>query len=377
MAKPDKITIHSHCENNDQDCHITEDERRRRVRWEMKRVVEANVINKNVQDCCRRPRPFTGSDGLIKNNGIVQLMKSKDSGAAFFSNLTHCGNVWGCPICAPKITQRRKEELLKVKNQMAEKDLSAFMLTLTIPHNSYQRLGDLLKKFQRMLDKYFFNRMGWRAWKKHIGLIHTAKTLELTWGEANGWHPHIHLLLIVKNGFPIPEAKDMLREYQEACLAGGFSGVNEHGLTISANDSLCEYVSKWGFECELTMQNCKKGRDGRFSVFDLIRKFIETGDLLYIEKFKEFMKVFKGKRHIIFSRGFRRYFDLEKKSDKELAEENTKEAELIGNISPDQWRLILFHNVRREVLEESGRRGWQGVLEILDHIRGSYIQYRK
>ena len=47
------------------------------------------------------------------NSSEVQVWKHKKTAKAFYGGLVVCGSVWLCPICAAKISERRRIELQK------------------------------------------------------------------------------------------------------------------------------------------------------------------------------------------------------------------------------------------------------------------------
>ena len=64
-------------------------------------------------------------------------------------------------------------------------------------------------------------------------------------------------------------------------------------------------------------------------------------------------------------------FDLVEKTDEELAEEHSEEAQLLGMISVMQWRDVLKVNARATVLELAASRGWPAVTQFLLFIDGA------
>lgn len=77
-----------------------------------------------------------------KNVGVKYNEKREK---AHYSNLVRCGSVWACPNCAPKITEKRKQE---IKKAIDSHKGGLYMLTLTFPH----KLGDNLKKLITSLE---------------------------------------------------------------------------------------------------------------------------------------------------------------------------------------------------------------------------------
>ena len=64
-------------------------------------------------------------------------------------------------------------------------------------------------------------------------------------------------------------------------------------------------------------------------------------------------------------------FNLVEKTDEELAEERSEEAQLLGMISVEQWRDVLKVNARATVLELAAACGWPAVTRFLWFIDGA------
>ena len=73
--------------------------------------------------------------------------------------------------------------------------------------------------------------------------------------------------------------------------------------------------------------------------------------------FAEFAKAFKGKRQLSWSNGLKARFGLAEKNDEELAAELEDNAELLGLLTPDQWRDVLKVKARATVLELAASGG--------------------
>jgi transcriptional regulator with XRE-family HTH domain len=65
-------------------------------------------------------------------------------GRAELHGLETCGSVWTCPVCAAKVTERRKQEVQTVKARHQARGGRVAMATLTLPHYAFDRCGDLL-----------------------------------------------------------------------------------------------------------------------------------------------------------------------------------------------------------------------------------------
>ena len=81
-------------------------------------------------------------------------------------------------------------------------------------------------------------------------------------------------------------------------------------------------------------------------------------------------KAFKGKRQLSWSNGLKARFGLAEKNDEELAAELEDNAELLGLLTPDQWRDVLKVKARATVLELAASAGWPAVQKFLTFIDG-------
>ena len=70
------------------------------------------------------------------------------------------------------------------------------------------------------------------------------------------------------------------------------------------------------------------------------------------------------------SNGLKAKFNLVEKDDEELAAELEDSAELLGPISPDEWRDVLKVKARATVLELAAAAGWPAVKKFLTFIDG-------
>ena len=337
-------------------------------RWLLKKAVEDLLPNSRTARCCRFTIPIQrDTDGnLINRPSNVGIYRSIENGSTFYGGLETCSSVWCCPICAAKISERRRQELLKIWDIWKSQGGKVYLFTLTFPHGSYDILSDLQNKFSKARKKLFSSK-GWRKWKEKINLCHHIYTLEVTYGIENGWHIHLHCALFIMPtpDTEIPLASDILPTWQRSCISSGLGKPNDHGVDISEGESANNYISKWGLDLELTKQHSKHGREGHRTPFDLLRAYAD-GDLNAGLLFREFARAFKGKRHIVMSRGLRQALGMGlEKTDKELAQEDVDKAVCIATLTIRQWDLVLKHDLRFSLLEIARLEGSEGVRKAL------------
>ncbi len=128
----------------------------------------------------------------------VQLrLGLNDDGAplAHYSGLQHCGAIWTCPTCSPRIRQQRAADLDHAAATWLTQHgtESVLMLTLTMPHDMGERLDQVLASTRRAFSALVSGR-AWQTDKQTFGLRYYVRAHDITVG-AHGWHPHLHLLL--------------------------------------------------------------------------------------------------------------------------------------------------------------------------------------
>ena len=329
---------------------------------------------------CLRARSFDPDDKArdelrFKDRG-VKVYRSKEHNTCAYGGLQTCASVWVCPVCAAKISERRKRELKHSIEQHTGSGFDVLLLTLTTPHYLCDKLFDVLSR-QREALMYFNKGANVTRFNKSIGLIGQVRALEVTHGRLsesnNGWHPHYHILLFVNSGLNLKELRRFFySRWLKACVRAGFSAPSfKHGVRLDDGSKAAAYASKWGLENEMTKGHIKKARRGE-TPFDLLRSVLLDNDKQAALLFREFSEVFKGKSQLFWSHGLKDKFCLKDFSDDLLASQQDDSAIVLGTIDLDDWRLILKHDFRGEILELA-RHGWEPVERFLITLRSGHF----
>lgn len=105
------------------------------------------------------------------------------------------------------------------------------------------------------------NRRDWAALKGSI--VGTVSALELTWSPNAHWHPHAHILLIVKAA--PADAYKLVNGLRAGWLAS-LDGAGLHGgkaaWQLQDASAAGAYVAKWGAGEEMALHGAKSGRNG-------------------------------------------------------------------------------------------------------------------
>ncbi|MFI8773872.1 protein rep [Gordonia sp. NPDC062954] len=111
-----------------------------------------------------------------------------------FRGLKTCGSVWACPVCAPKIGRARADQIREGLLAHRGRGGYALFMTLTMHHRAgvdLQELWDDLMISWRSLKQ----RSTWKYLRQRG--VRDLRSIEATWSEQHGWHPHLHALVFV------------------------------------------------------------------------------------------------------------------------------------------------------------------------------------
>ena len=306
----------------------------------------------------------------------VAVLRNKATAKARFGGLRICGSVWTCPVCAAKISEHRRAEIHAATDTHTQAGGGIYMLTLTFSHKRADDVAKLVKALKRAL-KLLRDHRTYKGCKQYINYVGLIRALEVTYGDANGWHPHVHELWLTAGKLTRAQVrlvqKEIFEAWRVACISAGLGEPNrKQGVTFIEAESAQEYVTKfgrepkWGVGSELAKAHTKRGRLASMTPFDLLRLAGE-GDARAAALFRTFATAFYGARQLFWSRGLKKLFGIDEISDEEAAELEEGEAELVTRITAAQWRAVLRqpYDARGLVLELAENGGESAVLEFV------------
>ncbi len=325
---------------------------KRALRWQRKRAAEKLLNGERVSKCY-----------VTRIKSSVEVYYSERVKRAHYGGLMVCGSVWHCPICAAKITERRRVELESAKVG----GLSMFMVTVTFQHGKKDKLENLIND---LISSWRIVTSG-RAWqrvKKRFSIVGSITGREVTYGPENGWHPHLHILYYSR--LPISKINDkLIKRYVYARLKVALAGLGryvsfDHGVKVTMGKNLLsQYAIKsgledekkntWSLVSEITKAPAKSGmKNGdHYTPFQLLDFYI-CGDLVAGSKFIEYAKAMKGRKQLTYSKDLRGILGLEKESsDQETAEAQDQQARRLSYLSAKAWKIILTSGKRGTLLE--------------------------
>ena len=337
------------------------------LKWRLQEVARTALPRHRLQICHRYVRP---------DKKEVQVRR-KDDGNAYFANLMTCGAVHVCPICVAKIQAVRTAE---VRQALDNWDGDALMVTYTVPHTRQMRLKPLLDSFleaHRRLTKG----ASWKRLREQYGLHGSIKALEVTWGQSNGWHPHLHVIYVVQKGHEVgfdSLQSTIYKHWVRACEAVGITGLSERcAVDVGDATEVKSYLTKsgteyqWNAEHELVKSATKRGRGKRYTPFDMLRSYLEQpDDGQMLKLFAEYAEAFKGRRQLRWSPGLKKeLLNTEGQTDEQIADSLGENDPVLAYINLDDWKLIRKENAQANVLRVVELHGKRGLKLYLDSLR--------
>jgi hypothetical protein len=299
-------------------------------------------------------------------------MKNLEHGTAFYAGLVTCGSPWSCAVCASRIQERRRHEI-KAAIAWAEKQgLVCVMVTFTFPHRVWHRLADLIPQQRDAFTRLRKTRA--YAKVKPVGLI---RSLELTYSDRNGWHPHTHELWLCEPD-NVPDQATLSRLWESAASRAGlldhvvphsmhWAEFLVHGVDVKRDMTEGDYLAKqddsrsWGFAEEVSKATSKAGRRKGFHPFHLlVRK--APGDA---ERFLEYHKAMKGARQLFWSPGLKAKVGIDDLTDEVIADESRDPADLLAHIPHAAWRVVRSNDAHAELLDAAETGGAPAVRSLL------------
>lgn len=350
--------------------------------------------------CCHRPAIRQDAAGEVHASPFVRVQVDA-AGRASWGELQRCGSVWTCPVCASRISIERTSLLrtmLEEHLRQGRERAGGLFLTVTIAHELTDELRELrgrlvTKAWARLRTTYTWKRM------QRSGYLGDVRTLEVTVGERNGWHPHLHDLLLFDHQPTEQERAELeealFREWASCCARAGLPepqrwaiaadgtrkglGVNLEVLTEDT-DAIASYVLKMGAAFEQASWTTKEGRAGNRSIMQLLADVEQYRRPKDIRLWQQWAAAMRGARQFEWSRGkwdLRARFGLRDRTEEEIAADDALDyaEQTVAEIS--EGVFCAFSRVpgwRARVLELAEEGGGLAVLEFvrrcIDTFRG-------
>lgn len=377
-----------------------------------------------------------------------------NEGVAHFQNVQLCASVHSCPVCGPRIRQERAREIDRIITWALEAGHGIYFLTNTVPHDQGDALEPML---EAVADSFSFCHEGrkwagserWehgcgtyevldldglvrlehecgrpeldragrstghrcpaRVWKRTEGMrerarvLGSVRSLDITLG-INGWHPHLHSLIITETPLEELELEELLAYYRTHWGArvqrhGYRIPSTAHGVTLEAirsSSDAAAYLTKVNeagavvdrksrVSLELTRHDLKQSRRKGRTPFALLADLVQAHELAIRHHSKlarkwadedaarwfEYERATFGKQAITFSAGLRAMAGLlEELTDDEIVLEELG-GERVCELHAEQWRIVRrIRGARARLLHAAETGGRVQVVRVLGELIG-------
>lgn len=309
---------------------------------------------------------------------------------AHFAHVMLCGLIWVCPVCGPKIRQQRAVDLDTACTRWMEEygTGSVMLLTLTVPHDFGEPLGDLLK----MVREAFTSLIAGRAWqddKQEFGLLHWVRAHDVTVGK-NGWHPHLHIVLLSNSALSpgqLDAVVDRLYRRWERVITnhGSRRPSRLHGIRLEqarSREEAARYVCQavtgkeerpFPVALEVARGDLKtSSHAGHRTPWQVLGGIAKQADFADLQLWREWEKATQRVQAIRWSNGLRKAVGLGKEeSDKEIVEA-VIDGEVVYTFTELEWRVLCRkRGGRAEVLRLAETGGGIAVSRYMQELKAA------
>jgi hypothetical protein len=351
---------------------------------------QSNAVRYKLQNYAQELHPASRLSACLKvmthDTDFVDVHYNADDHHAHYQGLAHCDNVWGCPVCSGRISSQRAEEIRQAYSYaIDEKKMRIVMVTYTLSHHKFDSLQDLVDAIRSARKKMRSGR-SWQNFKANYGYVGAIASFEVTHGEDNGWHPHVHEIMVLdpeQAEYDIdPTTSDEILqkwltdelspEWIKSLAKVDRTASSERGLDVrTTSQYVGEYIAKygklpndltWDIALEIAKNNRKSDSQG-LHPFSMLAKAFDK-DLSVAERNKyralwyEYMATFKGQKQIFWTKGLK---DLLLVPD--ALDETEKESFVVVKLQDYMWSWVCKNRLRAELLNQVLRcRGDSGIV---------------
>lgn len=225
---------------------------------------------------------FCGSR-VIGNNAAVEVRQgASGKRRAWWAGVFMCERQHSCPVCHAKRAAARAEELTRM--QAGDAPGAWRMLTLTMHHHRGQKLAELAGLLMAAWRKTRRTRAVRVIFDRRVTA--SARCLEVTWSERNGWHPHLHIVLRTSE-WTEEERETLSREWLRQVV--GLASV-----ATAWTETPASYISKLKLAAELAGIGKDRSPGEGLSPMQLAAAALERPELMRF--WREYQAAMHGRR---------------------------------------------------------------------------------
>lgn len=284
---------------------------------------------------------------IVPGTPLVEVWRSYRHRKAHYRNLRTCSCVWVCPLCASRISEERRIEIGKVIKHYEKNGYHTSLCLFTMPHNAGDAFNVTVTELMSCYAAMTSGR-GWQGIKDAYSIHGWCRALEFTHG-ANGWHPHLHVLLWTLESDTGELMREMSNRWIQILDTIGRSG--KVGVAFNLLDATADvekYVAKFGYcpewrvEHEVGKAVVKKAKPGHRNPGQLLYDSAH-GDKRAGGLWRQYAENTKGRRQLEWSRNPspKTLAGVTELSDEEIMAKHDESATLLATLNATQWHNVL------------------------------------
>lgn len=370
------------------------------LKRETKRV-DKLMVRRVLQRCRWVPEKVKNCGKRAKGRE-AELWRSTRTNRAHWSGLQSCKTCL-CPTCMAAYAAKRRGLIEGYLEALHDRGGGECLITFTLRHD----FGDLME-MRHVLSEAISHVTGhewWRKMTKSVGYVGYVWIVEVTHGQ-NGWHPHLHLLLLTDRTLDHDTRSGMelllglrwvlaVKRAQRLCswIEQDMTPDLEHGVTVVHKSNVADYLNKMGLSAELAAAPTKRGRgESSRSLSQILAHYAHAVVAQNSSEIPVWSDLTDGKKllqdYYYSMKGFKICFTtpgLAKRIDAltlvvpaELAQSaidamtpERGERELIMRFAPEDWRFlnrmgpVAMAQVEGVVEQGGGRDAVENILEVM------------
>lgn len=342
-------------------------------KWARKAALAEILGKKHRVACCNR-------NPVSKTRPVEVWAKLDAYLPGHYVGLQTCALPWLCPVCAPKIAERRAGEIKAAMGECLTSGGQVLMPTFTIAHGRQQPLAETLDLIKDAL-RWMARHRQYKDLQSRLKVAGRIIATEITHGEANGWHPHFHELWFFEvGGVDVAELEQQLYDlWVKACAKFNLGQPSrKHGVVVQDGSRAASYVAKmgdkgWGLADEMAKANSKAGRHSNRSFWQLLDCYMDdSASPQHRSRARqlilEYTEATKGKKVLTWTPGLKKRYAVAEVSDEELVAQQEEEAVLIAEIPLADWKIIISNHLEAAVLDAC-LNGREAIFQIIQAFR--------
>lgn len=355
---------------------------------DLRKKLENNESRYTLQKIAQSYHPHERLNACMKTLSPdaehVELHYHDETQHAHYRNLMRCDDVWRCPVCSARITSNRAEQIRQAySNAVTIHGFVVVMVTYTMSHRVWDSLEKNITDLRQARRKMRSGRK-WQNFKRNYGYIGCISSLEVPYNAKNGWHVHVHELMVLD---PQTAEYDLLAGKNESDQTYsnrlekwldlelkqwwidsldklGRTASKANGLKVNATDQyVAEYISKyghlpqgetWDAALEIT-KFASKIDTTSIHAFQILE--LSANDSLedhHQKRMKalwfEYAAAMKGKAQIYWTTGLK---ELLLVADLPDEEDSQTESDMVMFIGRSVWRDVLYMKQRGGLLNQA------------------------